>query len=408
MACTRSEAAPLRRAHRAARVQFLLLGVAAGSFGAHVPALAARHGLDAPRLALALLGTTTGSLLMLPVAGRLVGRLGARRTTLAAGWAFCAALALLLAAPTPAALAGALVLLGAGEGLFDVAVNAEGTVLEEARGVPVMSGLHAMFSAGAMTGAGVAALLYRGGVPAQAQLPAVAAVLAVAVTLGARGMLPGHPDRADGGAPFAWPRGALLLLGGLTLVAMLAEGVMYNWSVLYVREALGAPPARAALAYVSFSAATAATRFLGDAVRARVPEGRILRVGALLAAAAMALVVWARDPLVALGGFFGVGVGIATLVPILYNAATRVPGVSRAAAIAAVSSVGYVGFLVGPPIVGAVAARAGLSAAMGTLVVACVLLAAGSRWVPAAPVPVTPRRRSRSDAPAPPGSRSAG
>lgn len=176
---------------------------------------------------------------------------------------------------------------------------------------------------------------------------------------------------------------------------------MYNWSVLYVREALGAPPARAALAYVSFSAATAATRFLGDAVRARVAERRILRAGALLAAAAMSLVVWARDPLVALAGFFGVGVGIATLVPILYNAATRVPGVGRAAAIAAVSSVGYVGFLVGPPIVGAVAARAGLSAAMGTLVVACLLLATGSGWVPAAeavavapadPRTVTPRR----------------
>jgi len=373
----------LRRAHRASRAQFLLLGVAAGSFGAHVPELATRHGLDARGLALALLGTTTGSLLMLPVAGRVVGWLGARRTTVAAGWAFSAALALVLTVPSGAELAATMVLLGAGEGVFDVAVNAEGTVLEEARGVPVMSGLHAMFSAGAMAGAGAAALLYRSAVPAATQLPAVAAVLAVAVTVSARGMLAHHPSRADAGASLVRPRGALLLLGGLTLVAMLAEGVMYHWSVLYVREALGAPPARAALAYVSFSAATAATRLLGDAVRARVPEGRILRTGALLGAGAMTLVLLAADPLVALAGFFGVGVGIATLVPILYAAATRVPGVSRAAAIAAVSSVGYVGFLVGPPIVGAVANRAGLTAAMGTLVVACLLVAVGSRWVPA-------------------------
>jgi fucose permease len=197
-------------------------------------------------------------------------------------------------------------------------------------------------------------------------------------------------------------------LGALTLVAMLAEGVMYNWSVLYVREALGAPPARAALAYVSFSAATAATRFLGDAVRARVPEQRILGGGALLAAAAMLVVLVAGDPLVALAGFFGVGVGIATLVPILYNAATRVPGVGRAAAIATVSSVGYVGFLVGPPIVGGIAHRAGLPAALGTLVVACLLVLVGSRWVPVPAPPVIRPRQSRSDAPAPPGSRSAG
>lgn len=383
--------ATLARAHRATRAQFLALGVVAGTFGAHVPALAAHHGLDARRLALALLATTTGSLLVLPVAGRVVGRLGARATSVAAGWGAALALGLLLQGRATAGLLAAMLVLGAGEALFDVAVNAEGTMLEVVGGTPVVSGLHAMFSAGAMLGAGVASLLYRLDVPATAQLPAVAAVLAVAMTIGARGMLPAHPavDPERGAA--ARPGGTLLLLGGLTLVAMLAEGVMYNWSVLYVREALGAPPARAALAYVSFSAATALTRFAGDAVRARVPERRILLGGALLAAAAMLVVLAAGDPAVALAGFAGVGVGIATLVPILYNAATRVPGVRRASAIAAVSSVGYVGFLLGPPIVGGVAHRAGLPAAMGTLVAACLLLAVGSRWVPtgAAPAPAT-------------------
>ena len=110
--------------------------------------------------------------------------------------------------------------------------------------------------------------------------------------------------------------------------------------MLYVKQELGTPHDQAALAYASFSAAVAATRFGGDRLRVRLTERQLLAGGATTAAAAMMLVLWVGQPILALVGFAFVGVDLATVVPILYTASTRAPGVSRAAAIASVSAIG--------------------------------------------------------------------
>jgi MFS family permease len=245
-----------------------------------------------------------------------------------------------------------------------------------------MSGFHAMFSVGAMLGAAAASLFFRNGVAPATQLAAVGLTVGVLMTIAARGMLPMHPPADRDAAHFAWPRGLLLMIGLLILSGMMAEGVMYNWSVLYVQQELGALPQRAAIAYVTFSGATAAMRFAGDWVRARVAERTVVIAGALLSSVAMAITLLAHDVTIAMVGFGVVGVGLATVVPILYNAATRVPGVSRAAGIASASSIGYVGFMIGPPLIGAIAHVSNLSWALCTLIGACAVLAFGATRIP--------------------------
>lgn len=376
----------LSRARWATRGQFLLLGIVIGTWGVHVPSIKAHYGLDERLLAAALLSTSVGSVLTLVFAGRVVGQLGARRACVLAGFAFTAALGASLVMPGYWALLIAMLALGAGESVFDVAINAEGTTLETLSGRAVMSGFHGMFSLGAMIGAMSAALMLRAAIPDWMQLVGVGVFAAILITLTSRGMLDSHPKAETAEAHFAWPSGALLVIGLLICCGMLAEGVMYNWSVLYVKQELGTPQDRAALAYIAFAGATALTRFAGDAVRARVSERAMLLLGPTIAAAAMALVLLVARPWVAIAGFAAVGVGLATIVPILYNAATRVPGVSRAAAIASVSSIGYLGFMVGPPIIGGIAHATTLSIAMGTLIVASAILAIGSRRVPTAEV----------------------
>lgn len=376
--------ASLAQARWATRAQFMHLGIVAGLFGAHVPSVASTFALDERRLAMALLSSTAGSLIMLLLAGRLIARLGARATTVVAGWGFCLALVLLLRVPVAWLVFPCMLLLGAGESLYDIAINAEGSMLEQMGGRAVMSGFHAMFSVGAMIGAGAAAVMFRAQIAPFVQLTLVGGVVAVSLAAASRGMLPVHPMADDSAVHFAWPRGVLLTIGLLICAGMLAEGVMYNWSVLYVKQELATTSERAALAYVAFSGATAAMRFAGDYVRARVAERVVLIVGASVAAVAMGVVLLARHPVVALVGFGVVGVGLATVVPILYNAATRVPGVSRAAAIASASSIGYVGFMIGPPLVGGVAHATSLSWAMGIMMVACAVLVAGAGRVPLA------------------------
>jgi MFS family permease len=379
---TRTTRTAISRARWATRAQFMNLGMVAGVWGVHVPSIKAHYEMDDRTLGLALLATSIGSLLTLTIAGRLVGRLGARATSVFAGWGFCVALALSLVLPSLWTLLLALVVFGASESVFDVAINSEGTTLETLSGRGVMSGFHGMFSLGAMCGAALAALMLRLAVPASTQLLSIAAVIACSVFVSSRNMLAEHPVSASAQAHFVWPRNTLLLIGLLICLGMLAEGVMYNWSVLYVTQELLAPQDRAALAYVAFAGATAATRFVGDSVRARLSERTILFAGPALSAVAMLLVLLVARPWMAMVGFALVGAGLATVVPILYNAATRVPGISRAAAIASVSSIGYVGFMIGPPIIGAVAHAATLTIAMSTLTIACGLLMLGVRRIP--------------------------
>jgi len=128
------------------------------------------------------------------------------------------------------------------------------------------------------------------------------------------------------------------------------------------------------------------SRFGGDYLRARYSEQALLRFGGSLAAVAMAVVLLSANAWVALIGFALVGAGLAPVAPILFNAATRVPGVSRAAAIASVTSIGYSGFMVGPPLIGSIATAASLTMALGVLVLAAALLAYGARYVPEKPI----------------------
>ena len=374
----------LSRARWATRAQFLHLGVIAGVWGVHVPSIKAAYALDARLLALVLLATSVGSVVMLFLAGPLVGRLGIRAITVLAGWTFCAALMVSLRLPGLVPLVVAMLLLGAGESLYDVAINAEGTTLELLSGRAIMSGFHGMFSLGAMLGSASAAAMIRTGIPAPTQELLVGVTVAGSMLVASRGMLESHPAVDATQSHFAMPRGVLLLTGMLICAAMLAEGVMYNWSVLYVQQELGAAQQRAALAYVSFAGATAIMRFVGDRVRARLSERTVVVGGALVSALAMTVVLLSANTGVAIVGFAVVGIGLATIVPILYNAATRVPGVTRAAAIASVSSIGYLGFMIGPPIIGGIAQSTSLTIAMATLIVAALVLPLGAMRVPLA------------------------
>jgi predicted MFS family arabinose efflux permease len=379
----------LRQARWATRAQFACFGALAGAWGVHVPSAKAHFAVDEAALSGLLLAAGIGALSALLAAGRLVAWLGARGTALVTIIATGCALASLLWLPSFAAGLVVMWVFGAGGSLFDMAINAEGSELESLSGRAVMSGLHGMFSLGGMAGAAVTAAMLHAGMAPEVQLPLLCAVLTALAGITGRSMLPTHPPAKQGQATFVWPRGKLLLVGLLILAGMTAEGVMYDWSVLYLKQELGQPQALAALGYTTFSAAMAATRFGGDYLRERIPARRLLGTGAAMAAVAMALVLLIGNVWVALVGFAFVGAGLATVVPILYNSATQVPGVSRAAAIAAASSIGYGGFMLGPPLIGAIAHASSLSWALGVLVLGATALAIGSRHVPQA----DPRRR---------------
>jgi fucose permease len=183
-----------------------------------------------------------------------------------------------------------------------------------------------------------------------------------------------HEDAS--GTPLSLPRGPLALLGLMAALGLVGEGAMYDWSVLYLRQELGAPAGLAGLAYASFSAAMAAGRFGGDWVRARVRPATLLRASGVLAAIGMTLALAVPHPVAALAGFALVGLGFSNIVPVLFSAAGQQPGIAPAHGIAAVSSLGYFGMMAGPPLIGFIAEARSLTAGLLVVIFFAVVVAA--------------------------------
>jgi fucose permease len=382
------DAPQLGRARHAAHAAFFVFGVIVATLGVQVPQVRAHYQLDDAALSLALLAVAVGAVSCLVFAGRWIAAFGVRRVAAAAACVMAVALALLLQFDHFAALLVVMLFFGASVGLFDVAINTEGTFIEQALQRKVMSTMHGMWSLGGMAGAALAAWWLARGVAPLVQTRLVASGALVVALLAVAGMLPTHAPHPVAGAArwSALPRAArrmLITLGALAVLGLLAEGAIYDWSTLYLQRERGAPPSLAAIGFACFSAAMAVGRFSGDWLRARVPAARLLQATALLSAGAMSVVLlsglWPNTVMWALAGLALLGLGLANVIPLLFVAASRVEGVSAAAGIALVSSLGWVGVVIGPPLVGGVAQLSSLAWALWLVVGSSLALAATAR-----------------------------
>lgn len=368
----------LALAATAVRTQFFVAGALFATWGVHVPTVKAHYELGEQALAIAMLAGGAGALLALLQAGRIVGRYGPRAVTFITGLVCAAGIAALIAFDSYLALLGVMLAYGAASSLFDVSINAEATEIERLAGRPLMSGFHGMFSLGGMAGAGAGSVLHAALVVPQHHLTGAAICGVALVALGCSAMLRMEAAPATA-ARLSLPHGALALIGLLAALGLIAEGAMYDWSVLYLEQDLKSDSSVAALAYASFSGAMAAARFGGDWVRARLAAVPLLRISGALGAAGMALALLVPHPWVALLGFGFVGLGFANVVPVLFSAAARVPGVTPAHGIAAVSSLGYLGMMAGPPLIGLIAEWHSLTLGLFTVVLFAAVLALSAK-----------------------------
>lgn len=313
----------LASARRAVSLCFFLNGAVIASWVPHIPDLKTRLGLGDGALGLLLLAMAVGALLALPAAGWLIGRLGSRVVTSASAAGLSAAVVLPVLAPGVASSAIALALLGACNATLDVAMNAQGVMVEDAYERPIMSSFHALFSLGGLVGAGGAATAMAVGMSARAHVVIVALLSLAAVSVAVGSLLPSTPVRSHRDPIFALPPAALLGLGLLTFSALVAEGAMGDWSAVYLRDSLGTTPALAATGFAAFSLAMAVGRLAGDSLAQRMGAARLLRLSGALAGGGLATSLLVGHPAVALVGFGLVGLGVANLIPILFSAAGR-------------------------------------------------------------------------------------
>jgi fucose permease len=357
---------PVTSARIAVSIVFLVHGLASGTWVSRIPAIQEDLHLGVGTLGVALLGGGFGSLLTLLPSGAVIGALGSRRVTLWTGLAACAALAVLALPINAPTLFGALMLWGSSAGSFDVAMNAQGSTIEQRRAMPIMSSLHGLWSVGSMTGAATGALLAALGVSFRTNFVLVAPLLALIVVLATQ-YLVGGERASEASSVLRWPRGDVLALAAVVFCAVAVEGAMFDWAGVYLRQVLSAPEATAASAVSFFSVAMAIGRLSGDVLTARIGAALLARVCAGVAAVGVLIIVGAWAAWVVFAGLVVVGLGLSVLVPLAFGSAGRVRDLPSSAAIATVAMVGYSVFLVGPPTIGLLAEQIGLRGAFVVL-----------------------------------------
>jgi hypothetical protein len=353
---------------------FAAFGAFWGAWGAVLPAVQSHARVDDGQLGIALLCIGAGALVSMRSAGTLVDRWGA--TALPATLvAFGAAAALPGLATSTASLCAVLLVLGATSGAVDVAINAEGTRTEAANGQPVLSLAHGTFSACVVVGSLATGALRAADAGAELVLGLVGvAVIAVAIALW-RVPAPGGAIVPARMALRHVPR-MLVVLGALCALAFFVENAWQSWGAVHLESDLDASPALGALAPALFAGAAAASRMGGHILVGRFDEILIMRAGATAGAAGTLLAALAPSAALALVGIVIAGAGISICAPIRFSIAGRSADEAvRGAAVSIVTTIAYLGFLVGPAAVGLMADATTLRASLAAVAGVAVLLA---------------------------------
>ena len=368
------QSSDIRRARLAVAATFFLHGLLCGTWVPHIPLAKQRLDVGTGTFGLALLAIALGGIIAMPVAGMLINRYGSARVCLISGTTFC----LLIIPPTEAGsvviFIPAALVFGMALGSLDVAMNAHGIAVEKALRRPVMSLFHGLFSIGATSGAvaGAAALAV---MPPRAHVLMASALSLAVLFAAARFYLPATVDKGLSGSGFGWPTRATIGLGLLCFLALMIEGSIMDWSAIMLAERFLLDAGTAALGYALFSTGMAVSRLTGDWARMKFGSILLVRWSALLAAFGLAVALSVPSSVIAIISLTFAGIGIGNAAPILFAGGGRLEPSAPGRGIAAVTTLGYAGFLAGPPLIGFAAEFVGLPMALGLMVLAILIIA---------------------------------
>lgn len=361
---------------------FFLTGLCFSSWASRIPAIQEKLHLSEGALGGMLLALPIGSILSMPVAGLLVGKYGSRQVLMVAGLLYAGVLPTLGLTETSWQLFCCLILFGFCGNMANIAVNTQAVLVEAMYGRSIMASFHGLWSlggfAGASVGSGMAAMAV---VPYQHFL--LIMVLAIAIVgVAIRYVVTHDAPTGDEKAPlFAWPDKVLLTLGIIAFCSMICEGTMFDWSGVYFKKVVGASEKTAGLGYNAFMSTMAAFRFIADWLTVRFGTKRVLQLSGFLTAGGLLIAVTLPYFSTAIFGFLLVGAGVSSVVPLVYSAAGRSKTLSPGMALASVSTIGYLGFLAGPPLIGLIAQATSLRISFSVIALMGMCIAIMSKRV---------------------------
>ncbi len=361
---------PVPKIVTAVSVFFYIQGVVFGSWASRIPDLKDQLNLSDGALGTILFMLPMGQLTMMPFSGRIVTRFGSRNVLRVAlmGYSFI----LLLIGQVEAAwqLPVCLYLFGLVGNLCNISVNTQGVNTETIHNRPVFSTFHGLWSLGGFTGALIGWLMIRYQINPSMHFPFITLFVWVNDFIFQRNLIPRQAvSTVIPKYRFRLPQGQLLLLGLIAFCCMSVEGCMFDWTGVYFRQVVLADARYVSAGYAAFMITMSAGRFMGDGMSTRFGRKNWVMISGVLISFGIGLTVLMPFVIPAVIGCILTGIGVSSIIPLMYSTAGKDPNIASGIAIASVAGIGYLGFLLGPPIIGHIAEAVGLRysfALMGT------------------------------------------
>ncbi|WP_207513430.1 MFS transporter [Longitalea luteola] len=344
---------------RAARLSigtfFFIAGLCFASWASRIPDIKLHLHLSDGGLGAVLFALPVGLMLSLPFSGWLVHHFGSRKMVLLAAVVYPLFLCMIGLVQQTWQLVAVLFAFGLVGNLFNIAVNTQAVSLEVLYGRSIMASFHGIWSLAGFTGASIGTLMINFHLSPFIHFCIITGAAYLFIILLYRNTLKQDINAGDDRPLFAKPDSTLLKLGLIAMCCMVCEGTMFDWSGVYFQKVVEAPKGLIPLGYTAFMSTMAGGRFIGDKLITRLGTLRILQLSGLVIACGLAIAIGFPTIVMATLGFMLVGIGVSSVVPLVYGVAGKSTQFSPGVALAAVSTIGYLGFLAGPPMIGFIA-----------------------------------------------------
>ena len=339
---------------------YFCLGLCFASWASRIPDIKTKLNLSEAELGSILLALPIGQLIMMPISGRLVTKYGSRTVLSVSILLYALELTNLGWVSQGWQLALALFVFGVVGNMCNIAVNTQGVLAEKIYNRPIMASFHGAWSLAGFSGALIGLLMMNLKMEPRQHFFIVIALVLIAVLIARKYLIPGTSAPAEKKKFFSKPDGTLVQLGLIAFCCMATEGTMFDWSGVYFKEVVKAPASLVIVGYASFMVMMATGRFTADKIIAKIGRKKMLQLSGILILSGLLMAVIFPYVITATIGFLIVGFGVSAVVPTIYSAAAATSKIAPGMAIAAVSSVSFFGFLMGPPLIGYIAQLASL------------------------------------------------
>ncbi|HYF29641.1 MAG TPA: MFS transporter [Chitinophagaceae bacterium] len=334
---------------------FFLQGLCFATWASRIPSIQQDLHLSEGTLGIILFALPAGSMIALPLSGWLVTRFGSKTVVINTLIVYALLLVGIGLARSTFQLIPVLVLFGMAGNTANIAMNTQAVGVEAKYRRNIMASFHGLWSLAGFTAAGIGAYMIGNGIIPFHHFIIIGAFIMLALAFIFQYLLPNEERSTVRNKLFVMPDKSLVTLGILAFCCMMCEGAMFDWSGIYFKKVVGAEKAWIGAGYTAFMCTMAAGRFIADWVAVQLGFTRTLQVSGILITAGLGIALLFPYLAPAITGFFLVGLGVSSVVPLVYSKAGRSKTLSPGIALAAVSSIGFLGFLIGPPVIGIVA-----------------------------------------------------